>query len=207
MKKILIFFFALILMVPFMAQSQDALKQRELGLIFTGLDNFGLTYRQGSAAALWRFRVANINGGSDKSESDSLSNASQRFAVDLMAGREFRKTLDEHFTFRYGLDLGLGLRLNEAKNQNMFVNGSNQSTSASQLFTASMNLVLGFNYQLSDKFILGAEVLPSFGYTFGRQEFTYSTSNSGTRNNVLDVSDWFYQMRLSSILLSAVYVF
>lgn len=207
MKKILIFFFALILMAPVMAQGQEMPKQRELGLIFTGLDNFGLTYRQGSAAALWRFRVASVSGGSDKSESDSLSNSSQRFSVDLLAGKEFRKTLDEHFTFRYGLDIGFGLRLNEANNQNMFVNGSTQSTNASQFFTASMNLVLGFNYQLSDKILLGAEVLPSFGYTFGQQDFTNITPNSGTRTNVLDVSDWFYQMRLSSILLSAVYVF
>tara|TARA_R110001592_G_scaffold234658_2_gene492319 strand:+ start:52166 stop:52789 length:624 start_codon:yes stop_codon:yes gene_type:complete len=207
MKKILISFFAIVLMMPLGAQSQDAPKQREIGLIFTGLNSFGLTYRQGKAEALWRFRVANVSGGSDNSVGDSLSNRSQRFAADLMAGKEFRKTLDEHFTFRYGLDLGLGLRLNEANNENMFVNGSDQSTNASQLFTASMNLVLGFNYQLSDKFILGAEVLPSFGYTFGQQEFTYITSNRGARTNVQDVSDWSYQMRLSSILLSAVYVF
>lgn len=207
MKKILISFFAIVLMMPLGAQSQDAPKQREIGLIFTGLNSFGLTYRHGDAETLHRFRIANVVGDSENKTSDSLSNSSRRFSVDFRVGTEFRRALDQNFTFRYGLDLGVGLDLRDGNNEVLFGTDRNQSGYESQLFSASFNLVLGVNYKLTDKILLGAEVLPGLTYTTGQEERTTFSTSNGTRSNLLNVSNWSYQMRLSSILLSAVYVF
>ncbi len=193
--------------MPSHAQSQDLPKQREIGLIFTGLNSFGLTYRQGNAKGLHRFRIANITGNSYSRTSDSLSNSSQRFSVDFRLGAERRKAINEDFTFRYGLDLGVGLDLRDDTNEAFYSNNRSESTAESQLFSAGFNLVLGVNYQLTEKILLGAEILPGLSYTTGQEKRTAFSTGSGTRSDQFIVSDWSYQMRLSSVLLSAVYVF
>jgi hypothetical protein len=207
MKKNLISILAILITLPFMGQGQDLPKQREIGLIFTGLNSFGLTYRQGDAKGLHRFRIANIVGDSYNRTSDSLSNNSQRFSVDLRVGAEHRKALNENFTFRYGLDLGVGLDLRDESNEALFGTNRSESSSESQLFSAGFNMVLGVNFQLTDKILLGAEVLPGLTYTTGQEERTTFSTGNGTRSNQFIVSNWSYQMRLSSILLSAVYIF
>lgn len=53
--------------------SQETKKQKEVGLVFSNLDNFGLTYRSGTANSLFRLNTLFISGANIERSSDSLT--------------------------------------------------------------------------------------------------------------------------------------
>lgn len=55
MKKL--FVILLCLSATLLSEAQENPKQKEAGIIFNNLDNFGLTYKIGNNKALWRFNT------------------------------------------------------------------------------------------------------------------------------------------------------
>jgi len=77
MKKSLFILTALSMSFFLMAQGQS--KQKEIGLVFNNLNNFGLTFRTGTEKALWRFNTLYLSGNNmtqtaDSSETKNISN-------------------------------------------------------------------------------------------------------------------------------------
>jgi len=89
MKKNVLILLTIIMSYTLMAQQ----KQKEVGLVFNNLNNFGLSYKTGTNKALWRFNTMfisgyNINSSSDR---DSISDVNNEnlFGFGISMGREF----------------------------------------------------------------------------------------------------------------------
>lgn len=107
MYKSLLFGLMLCFTTPLFAQEKPL--RRELGLTFTGINSFGLTYRQGGDESLWRFRAFSALGNTNNETADSSNRLSQNFDFFLGAGREYRAPLTGNFQLRYGADLVAGI--------------------------------------------------------------------------------------------------
>ena len=58
--------------VPFIMKAQDKIRVNEVGLSFSGLNSFGLTYRVGNEKSLWRFNAFDIGAGKHAEKEDSV---------------------------------------------------------------------------------------------------------------------------------------
>ncbi len=195
-------FIALLGVLPFLSQAQEsASKQKEVGLTFSSLNNFGLTFRTGSEKALWRFQTL-IGTGNNQSE--QLANGEEvrnQFNTAIGIGREMRKPVTDKLTARYGVDV--------AFNHNSF---SIETTDLQGDLTAldettqngfGANLVLGFNYALSDNLLLGAELLPHVTFYKDTQKSLDPVTSEIDETDIDRVS---YGMSNQSARLSLVYV-
>ncbi|MCU0417513.1 MAG: hypothetical protein MUE33_10060 [Cytophagaceae bacterium] len=102
MKKVLII---LSLLLPSLLMAQEKIKQKEIGLVFSSLDRFGLTYRVGNQKTLWRFSTLALLGDQLNKEKDSLYQNVENYGVLLGFGKEYRKALVEKVELRYGMGL------------------------------------------------------------------------------------------------------
>ena len=193
MKKNVLILLTIIMSYTLMAQQ----KQKEVGLVFNNLNNFGLSYKTGTNKALWRFNTMfisgyNINSSSDR---DSISDVNNEnlFGFGISMGREFRKTISSNFEFRFGADLSFNYRYEKNKRSN--------NISIITTYQPGVNLVLGFNYLLNDNFSIGAELLPNFTYSTSKTEY-----NNSQRWPVT-TSGYSYGISNNSVLLCLAYKF
>lgn len=201
MKKTLAILACIALSTFAFAQEKETTKQQEVGVTFSNFDNFGLTYRVGNQRSMWRFNVATFSGntlGDNPGDNDATD-----IAFQIGAGKEFRKKMVDKLEFRYGLDLLLGL--DHSKTENGTPNPSNPFTErTSTLLAPELNLVFGFNYVISEHFVMGAEVLPFFRYNW-RQNSTEFIDNSPKVENT--ETNYQYGFNTNSLRLSAVFRF
>lgn len=107
MKKI--FFLTAILILSFTAKAQEVTKQKEAGINFQNLSNFGLSFKTGSEQALWRMNASlNGHGRTPNTFIDNLERKESSFGYGISLGREMRKPITENFEWRYGIDLFTG---------------------------------------------------------------------------------------------------
>ncbi|MFZ1806482.1 MAG: hypothetical protein WAU36_04645 [Cyclobacteriaceae bacterium] len=202
MKKLsCIPFIVLFCMVNSFAQENS--KQKELGLLFSNLDSFGLTYRVGTPNAVWRFNSLVISGVDNTFEQDSLTNSSNSFGVNFSVGREWRKTVTETLEIRLGSGLSLGHRTSKSGTEN---GSQNLSTSESRNSNFGFNIVFGFNYLAGEHIVIGAEVLPGFNYSVGKST-QITDSVFGPQETESKNSGFSYGFSSNSALLSIVYKF
>lgn len=174
-----------VLLLAIASFAQDSEKVKELGLIFTDFDQYGITYRFGNEQSVWRLNA--LNSVSSSRINDQFNALTSNNSLDLGAsiGREKRKPLSEKLEFRYGIDIGFSF----SKYKNEFENKLDGfvRTNTQLIYTPSAGLVLGFNY-LTKHLIIGAEVNPNIGYTY--IESTSEDSNSiGNSRNITDGID------------------
>lgn len=87
MKKAIVFFVSLTF--SFLANAQEERERvKELGILFTDFESFGLTYRFGSEKAVWRLNALFLNGSSQEETSDSLENNISSMGGGFRFGRE-----------------------------------------------------------------------------------------------------------------------
>lgn len=183
--------------------AQEAVKQKEIGLIFSNLDNFGLTFRTGTAESLWRFNTLLITGNNRKNTNEDVIDKQNNIEVGISVGKEFRKSIIQNIELRYGADLSFNYSLSKSNTDVNNDNTIDRSTKNTN-YTPGINLVLGLNYKLSDHFVIGAEVLPYFIYTAGTViQKTYLPNN--TIENESKSSAFNYGLSNRSVLLSLVY--
>lgn len=203
MKKSLFILTALSMSFFLMAQGQS--KQKEIGLVFNNLNNFGLTFRTGTEKALWRFNTLYLSGNNmtqtaDSSETKNISNG---FGIKL--GREWRKTIIGNLEFRVGADLSFNFSKSKNDIDDKTVNNSDL-VRESTTYQPGINLVLGFNYVIHNNFVIGAEVMPYFSYITGTSVDKYYYSNNG--NEIKSkISGFSYGLSNSSVLVSLIYRF
>ena len=186
------------------AQEEEKTKQQELGLTFSGLNNFGLTYRIGKPNAMWRINTALISGSNsiEKKPEDSITNTRSSSGFNISLGKEFRKSIGESAELRFGTDFKVRYSKSITLTDDTSVSDFDWERESGQ-FGSGINLVFGFNYLINDNLILGGEILPYFEYTKTRTSNLITNSTPDVDNS----SGYRYGLSNNSAMLSLVYRF
>ena len=199
MKKVVLALFILsTYSITLLAQEN---KQREVGLILSNFDNFGLVYRFGTERSLWR-TSALVLSGYERDQANSNNDIHEKHTgVNVRFGREFRKELANKLDLRYGADLVFTYQKSDYEIDDTGGSAFYRHT-VNKTFSPGLDFVIGLNYALTQNFLIGAEVLPGFDYTTG----TSSENYDGVETKY-DVSGFSYGISSTGVLLSLVYKF
>lgn len=197
MKKLALSLFAFTIAIFVVAQEKPKIK--EVGIVFSNLDNFGLSFKIGKEKALWRINTLLIDGGNLEETMDSVVSKTSSIGFMFGVGREYRKTIAKNLELRYGADLSFRF----LKNKLDFNDNENTRLSTRTYYEPRFNLVFGFNYVIKEQLIIGAEILPYFSYTFG----SFVDEFSDNDNRETDISRIDYGLSNTSIMLSVGYRF
>lgn len=162
MKKITLIFTALTLTLGVMGQENAT--HKEIGLAFSNLDNFGVSFKTGTNESLWRFSTLLINGSNNKNDYETSERTTNNSGLELKAGKEYRKNIADRFDYRYGMDLSFSYKREKSELINELPDQYDQITTNNR-FSYGINFVLGLNYNLNENIILGAEILPAITYS------------------------------------------
>lgn len=203
MKKSVLILFCLSMSYYLMAQ--ETVKQKEIGLVFSSLNNFGLTFRTGTDKSLWRFNTLFMTGGNFDNTADSLIRKQSNNGFGVAIGKEYRKELVDNLELRFGADISFTYSQSKSDYDDKTVNNYDQLNQQTT-YSPGVNLVFGFNYKLGDNLMIGAELLPNFTYTTGTSTQKYYYINNGIEFKS-DISGFSYGLSNTSALLSLVYRF
>ncbi|WP_282036563.1 hypothetical protein [Saccharicrinis aurantiacus] len=216
MKKKYFVFLCLALSIGVFAQE----KQKEIGVVTSSFENFGLSYKFGSSKALWRIKTIYGNGFNMDSEYgpyeyyDYNTNeiidkvnyqTSDSYSIGFAFGREYRVLITEDFEMRYGADLRYTYG-NSKDIRNNSLNTDEKWVSKNIHNIMGVNFVFGFNYVFASNILLGVNINPYLVYRIGKSEsgneFDYEETKSSYVNTTLS-----YGLSTSSILLTLAYRF
>ncbi len=203
MKNYLFIFILLFIAHNF--YGQDPIKQKEIGITFSSLNNFGLTYKSGTNTSLWRFNTIFATGNNQKNTSDSLITKQNSFGIGLRVGKEFRKLIAPKIELRYGVDLSFSV--NQSKSENDYITTLKYETSYNTTtYSPGLNFVFGFNYLLGEHLALGIELMPGISYSTGTNTRT-NISPSYNKTDKQDISTFSYGLNNQFAMLSLSYKF
>ena len=185
--------------------AQEKVKQKEIGLVFRNLDNFGLTYRTGTDKSLWRFNTLFISGNNMDENADSLVNKQSNMGFGVKIGKEYRKKIVDNLEMRFGADLSFRYSQIKSDYDDKTVDDYDR-LNESKTYQPGINLVFGFNYLLGENILIGAELLPSFTYITGESVEKRYYVNDGEEIKS-DISGFNYGISNTSVLLSIAYRF
>jgi len=185
--------------------AQEVVKQKEIGLIFSSLDNFGITFRTGTDKSLWRFNTLLLYGGNTENVADSLIQKRSSGGFGVAIGKEYRRKIVDNLELRFGADISFNYSQYKSDYNDKTVNNYDQLNQQTT-YSPGINIVFGFNYKLNNNFTLGAELLPNFTYTTGSSTEKYNSINNGDEVKS-DISRISYGLTNTSALLSLVYRF
>ena len=201
MKKLSLILLSLIF--PFLLMAQEKTKQKEVGLLFSNLDNFGLTFKTGTNKSLWRFNTLYLSGNNNNQIADSIETNSNSFGFNVQFGKEFRTTIAQNLEFRYGADLSFRFNHSESDRNDKTIDDSDRYFRR-DYYEPGINLVIGLNYVINDHLVFGAEILPFVSYITGKEkiEGDYYYGDKET-----DISGFRFGLSNTSARLSLVYRF
>ena len=185
-------------------ESQEKTKQKEIGIVFSSLNNFGFLYKTGTETALWRFGASNLSlQHQTEEQTDVYKNINNSLGISLRIGREYRKPLTDNFILHYGADVVAGFT--QSKYENTVPNQTyNDVTNEQSGVSFGADFVFGFNYLMGSTWQAGLELLPGISY--------YSTDIKATRytatgDEVTKVKNSGYKFNISnnSVMLSLAY--
>ena len=138
-------------------------KTKEFGLNIYNVNSYGMQYKIGEDATMWRFRLNSsdlILGREGKMFSFNFDNGNQirTRQVNLTAaiGREKRKEIAPNFQFIYGMELLTRYSYRGIADFNFITDF--------KALSVGLSAVVGARYALNDKIFIGAELLPSVQY-------------------------------------------
>lgn len=203
MKKSLLILMGL--SMSYFLVAQEITKQKEIGLAFNNLDNFGLTYKTGTNRSLWRFNTLFLSGYNSEESADSLLNTQSNLGFGVKLGKEYRKEVIDNLEIRFGADLSFRYTHSRSEYNDKTVDDYDRLNERTT-YQPGINLVFGFNYLLGDNFLIGAELLPGFSYSTGEsvEKRYYITDVEETKS---DISGFSYGLSNTSVLLSLAYRF
>lgn len=174
MKKttLLLLFLGLLLQ----ASAQEKTKRHEIGLSMSDFNSFGVVYRFGNEKSLWRIATLNTFIRRRETTSDISITEDKDTSFGLRIGKEFRQKIDEKNQFRWGFDVSYSY----LKDQRDFRSLTLSNLDRTRRFTENvvgLHAVLGMNFSIGDRLLLGVELLPAFRYEFGNdyEEFVNPT--------------------------------
>jgi hypothetical protein len=185
--------------------AQENPKQKEVGLAFGSLDNFGLTFKTGSEKSLWRFNALVLNGSTSEENEDSLKSTRKYAGFNIGIGKEFRKPITENLELRYGADLSFKYSYSFSDDDDLSFDNHDRLREQ-KIYEPGLNLVFGINYVYKSKFVFGAELKPGFSYFTGKSSTKNYYSNDGTTIDT-DLSGINYGFSNTSALLTMAYRF
>jgi len=195
----------LCLAMSYILMAQETTKQKEVGIVFQNLDNFGLTYKTGTNKSLWRFNTLILSGSKSEQIADSIVNKNNNMGFGVKIGREYRKDIAEHLELRFGADLSFTYSQSKSDFDDKTIDNHDRLNERTN-YQTGLNLVFGFNYALSDNIIIGAELLPGFSYSTGESTDKSYYTNSGEEIKS-EISGFNYGLSNTSALISLVYRF
>ena len=169
MKKII--FLSLLILVPLFCYAQDANSvTNELGLNLSGT-TFGIRYIGGKGNTLLRLTFISLGGSNSSSTSSSNTKSkSNSQGLGFNLGFEKRKPVSENLCAYFGSDLLTSF------SRNIYKVSSLSETSTNLTFSPGLGFVLGFNFKISSKINISAEVMPSISYSYTKN----TVDNNGT---------------------------
>lgn len=203
MKKATFFLSILFLSTSIMAQ--EKVKQKEIGITFNNLNNFGLAFKTGSNKSLWRFNTLFIIGRNQDEISDSLVKKNSNSGFGLQIGKEYRKDIVDNLELRLGFDLSFSYQNYKSIYNDKTVNNNDRSTEKIT-YEPGVNLVFGLNYVLNKQLVIGVELLPNLCYITGTSSEKYYYTNNGNVSK-FDITGFRYGLSNSSALLSLSFRF
>jgi hypothetical protein len=203
MKKINLCILYVLIGVSCFAQS-DSLKTKEVGLLFSNINNFGLCFKTGSANTLFRISALTSTGSDVTSNYNSYVNNGvtdvvpaapvSSYGVGINFGIERRKHINPRAYFYYGLLLISSYSTsstntitptnnsvsyfntnNEYVTQNTVVNNSTLTKTWS--VNAGLGFLIGIAYKFGHSFSIGAELAPSVTYNDAETTIQATTYN------------------------------
>ena len=142
----------------------------ELGLLLSGFDGFGLTYRIGKPHALWTIDGFDLNVSGAMFSTPGLPGRALNSRMRIVVGREYRKDISKQLQFRAGFNLGIG--------------GTFNRTSSVPLpqdyldIRPEVGALLGANYVIKDRIVIGAQVGPYLYYEYEQRNSWNSVPDS-----------------------------
>lgn len=194
--------------------SPEKEKIKEVSFVFSNLQSFGFAYKMGHSKLVWRtinlsysgsdlssLRESNFSGEEEPSirESDIKNHI-----LVVKSGLEGRAAILRDLEFRYGFDLSFEYRKRSSKTFDIQTEYKTDISSTG--FAPGVNFVLGFNYVIKDKLVIGAEVNPRFQYVIAEEVERYE-SKGEERVFKTDYSIFDASIDQSSVQLSIGYRF
>ena len=144
-----------------------------------------------------------LNGQKTISENDSYIETNKGFGFEVSAGKEFRVSVINNLELRYGLDFSFS---NNRQKQTRYDKSTDITTEIrnSNMYYTGVKLVLGLNYVVNENFVIGAEILPSFYYSTGAQNYYDYSSGEWTE---YDISGFSYGLDNNLATLTLLYRF
>ncbi len=182
MKRTFLFLVAIALY--FSVLSQEKIKQKEVGFVFSNFDNFGLLLKRGNDKAMWRYTTMLLAGTKQEYPTDSVTISNLGFSLGI--GNEFRKKVTDNFEFCFGYDVTYSYSLNKSDNLRPFPKSGITKTS---YHTPGINLVFGINYIVKEHLVLGVEVLPYYRWVWKNVYDKYDTLLSESKGYEYGISN------------------
>ena len=213
MKKLLFIIFAI--SAPVLIMAQDTNRVKEVGVVFSDLNDFGITFKFGSNRGVWRINTLLISGDKYKS---NISNGTDEYTINeesqgyrLSLGREYRLKIVDKFQFRVGFDASYAY--DHRKEDEKYDYLSYQDNSYESIHhSVGINLVLGFNYAYNNKLVIGAEILPGYSYNWWKvmdyNNYVYNGMREYVKKeNENKTSNYSFNLSNMPVLLSIAYRF
>jgi|AntRauTorckE6833_2_1112554.scaffolds.fasta_scaffold01455_6 hypothetical protein len=181
-------------------------KLNELGIAFSNLDRFGLTYKTGRNQSLWRFHRFVASGNLQKLKASDIQTEAQHRNTDytLKIGRTKISEITENFEFRFGADWFYSYSQNKDE-FNIVDDNSAEELNENVINSFGMNLVFGFHHSINNRILVGAEVLPYFSYRSGySKSYTDFESDNPEKK---DISGYSYGFSNNSVQINITYRF
>lgn len=135
--------------------------QKEVGVSFRNLNSFGLQYKSGNHQYMWRFNALFGEATRRIEGLDADKVVKGNYSFGGAVGLEFTRPISEGFDFRYGLDLFVNQQRQALTYTNTVMREVTQQTIINN---RGLNLVLGLSFLMSERLVVGFEVLPALSY-------------------------------------------
>lgn len=154
--------------------SQD--RVNEVGLTFRDFESFGVSYKTGRPEALWRFNSLFINAGKSQTTSSADDETIQNsLGIGFSVGREYRKQIIDNLQLRYGADVSFSYSAGKTTIKVIGEEPNQDRTLKNRSYGPGLAAVLGLNYVIKEKIVIGAEILPGLSYNVTKSKIDYES--------------------------------
>jgi hypothetical protein len=159
----------------------------EVGISISSDFNLGLVYKTGKENSVFRLQGIFLNGSHESQPSiNNTKLNNNRYGFGISLGAEFRQNVAKNLFLIYGFGADVSY-----SGQNVISNGL--LGEYQHIFSPKINLVVGVNYVLKERWVFSVEVLPYFRYDV-------ITESTGANLGVVS-SRMSYGMNMASVRL------
>jgi hypothetical protein len=143
--------------------AQGNTKHHEAGIVFTGFNGFGLSYKYGGEHSQCRLKSVLFRSANSQNSDSDFDNA---YDVRTDFGYEWLKPVTSNLRFRLGVDVFFDYGYVNSKTNLVSTGLDANLRKRSQSYSPGAALVLGFDYIIKEHLVLSAELTPSAYFTY-----------------------------------------